>query len=191
MRGMGMNNPFGGYNQGLTSSEDYDLWLRVALHYRFDYVDAPLVKYRTGHASLSQRKRERVRTAQAIIRRFLDEFETDSDYPLTESRRCGSAILSAARAVIESAPDRPERDRARARHHDERAVHRRRHARPREQDREPERVVPSLAENNQKESEPQKPPVEPEEPADVGDISSGADTSETIVREQLENEDKR
>lgn len=41
------------------------------------------------------------------IRRFLDEFSADCDYPLTESRRCGSEILAAARALIESAPDRP------------------------------------------------------------------------------------
>jgi segregation and condensation protein B len=38
------------------------------------------------------------------------------------------------------------------------------------------------------ESEPQRPPEEPQEPADAGDRSDGADTSETIVREQMENE---
>ena len=31
---------------------DYDLWLRIAQRYPFDFVDEPLVKYRTGHASL-------------------------------------------------------------------------------------------------------------------------------------------
>lgn len=63
----------GGFDEGIGLAIDYDLWLRVAWRYRFDYVDAPLVKYRTGHASLSQRKCERVRTAEAIIHRFLDE----------------------------------------------------------------------------------------------------------------------
>jgi glycosyltransferase involved in cell wall biosynthesis len=63
----------GFFDESLSLAIDYELWLRVALHYRFDFVDAPLVKYRTGHASLSQRKRERVQTAQRIIRRFLDE----------------------------------------------------------------------------------------------------------------------
>jgi glycosyltransferase involved in cell wall biosynthesis len=63
----------GGFDEGIGLAIDYDLWLRIALHYRFDYVDAPLVKYRTGHASLSQRKRERVRIAETIIRRFIDK----------------------------------------------------------------------------------------------------------------------
>jgi DNA helicase-2/ATP-dependent DNA helicase PcrA len=39
--------------------------------------------------------------------RFLEEFNTNCDYPLTESRRCGGAILDAARCLIESAPRRP------------------------------------------------------------------------------------
>jgi O-antigen/teichoic acid export membrane protein/GT2 family glycosyltransferase len=63
----------GGFDESIGLAIDYDLWLRVALHYRIDYVDAPLVRYRTGHASLSRQKRERVMTAQEIVRRFLDE----------------------------------------------------------------------------------------------------------------------
>jgi glycosyltransferase involved in cell wall biosynthesis len=53
-------------------SEDYDFWLRVARRYRFDYVDAPLVRYRTGHASLSRRQ-QRLGTVLRIMQRFLDE----------------------------------------------------------------------------------------------------------------------
>jgi O-antigen/teichoic acid export membrane protein/glycosyltransferase involved in cell wall biosynthesis len=63
----------GAFDEGIGLAIDYDLWLRVALHYRVDYVDAPLVRYRTGHASLSRQKCERIRTAQEIVRRFLDE----------------------------------------------------------------------------------------------------------------------
>jgi glycosyltransferase involved in cell wall biosynthesis len=50
---------------------DYDLWLRVATHYRFDYVDEPLVHYRSGHGNLSRRVGERLKTAMLIMRRFL------------------------------------------------------------------------------------------------------------------------
>jgi glycosyltransferase involved in cell wall biosynthesis len=60
------------FDESLELAIDYELWLRVALHYRFDFVEAPLVKYRTGHASLSRRKRERLQTAQRIIHRFLE-----------------------------------------------------------------------------------------------------------------------
>jgi O-antigen/teichoic acid export membrane protein/GT2 family glycosyltransferase len=63
----------GGFDESIGLAIDYDLWLRVALHYRIDYVDAHLVRYRTGHASLSRQKRDRLMTAQAIVRRFLDE----------------------------------------------------------------------------------------------------------------------
>jgi glycosyltransferase involved in cell wall biosynthesis len=50
---------------------DYDLWLRVAAHYRFDYVDEPLVRYRCGHGNLSRRVGERLKTAMLVMRRFL------------------------------------------------------------------------------------------------------------------------
>ncbi|MBA4063457.1 MAG: family 2 glycosyl transferase [Isosphaera sp.] len=48
---------------------DYDLWLRVARHHAFDYVDEPLVRYRTGHGNLSKRLLDRVDTALSIMRR--------------------------------------------------------------------------------------------------------------------------
>lgn len=41
------------------------------------------------------------------IRRFLAEFGTDCDYPLSFSRRCGSRILTAANSLIQSEPGRP------------------------------------------------------------------------------------
>ena len=61
------------FDEGLPLAIDYDLWLRVGLRYRFDYVDAALVKYRTGHASLSRRAEERLVTASRIRQRFLEE----------------------------------------------------------------------------------------------------------------------
>ncbi len=48
---------------------DYDLWLRVAKHHRFDYVDEELVKYRTGHGNLSKKLADRVDTALSIMHR--------------------------------------------------------------------------------------------------------------------------
>ncbi|HJT77666.1 MAG TPA: glycosyltransferase, partial [Gemmataceae bacterium] len=49
------------FDEALPLAIDFDLWLRVARHYRFDYVDEPLVEYRVGHASLSRRQDERLR----------------------------------------------------------------------------------------------------------------------------------
>jgi glycosyltransferase involved in cell wall biosynthesis len=62
------------FDTTLALSIDFDLWLRVALKHEFDFVDAPLVKYRTGHASLSQRTEERLATVNLIVSRFLDKY---------------------------------------------------------------------------------------------------------------------
>jgi glycosyltransferase involved in cell wall biosynthesis len=48
---------------------DYDLWLRVAKHYTFDFVDEQLVQYRTGHGNLSNKLSDRVNTALSIMQR--------------------------------------------------------------------------------------------------------------------------
>ena len=60
----------GTFDVSLPLAIDYDLWLRVAARFEFDYVDEPLVKYRTGHASLSQRTEERLLTVYGIMERF-------------------------------------------------------------------------------------------------------------------------
>jgi glycosyltransferase involved in cell wall biosynthesis len=61
----------GMFDPNLPLAIDYDLWLRVARHYEFDYVDEPLVRYRTGHANLSSRIVERLTAVLAILRRSL------------------------------------------------------------------------------------------------------------------------
>jgi glycosyltransferase involved in cell wall biosynthesis len=63
----------GWFDERLSLAIDYDLWLRVARHHRFDHVDEPLVCYRTGHANLSRRIEERLAAVYRIRRRFLDE----------------------------------------------------------------------------------------------------------------------
>lgn len=50
-------------------SIDYDLWLRVAKHYGFEFVDEALVLYRTGHGNLSKKLSDRVATATSIMTR--------------------------------------------------------------------------------------------------------------------------
>lgn len=57
----------GGFDPGWDLAIDYDLWLRVATHYRFDFVDEELVLYRTGHGNLSSKLADRVATAEAMM----------------------------------------------------------------------------------------------------------------------------
>ena len=53
-------------------SIDYDLWLRVAKQYAFEYVPEPLVLYRTGHGNLSSKLADRVATAFSIMHNARD-----------------------------------------------------------------------------------------------------------------------
>jgi glycosyltransferase involved in cell wall biosynthesis len=62
----------GMFNEQIPLAIDYDLWLRIAVQHRFDYVNEPLVAYRTGHANLSRRAEERLLVALEIMRRFLN-----------------------------------------------------------------------------------------------------------------------
>jgi glycosyltransferase involved in cell wall biosynthesis len=61
----------GMFDAKLPLAIDYDLWLRVARHFEFDYVNEPLVCYRTGHANLSSRIVERVTAVLTILQRSL------------------------------------------------------------------------------------------------------------------------
>jgi glycosyltransferase involved in cell wall biosynthesis len=105
------------FDESIPMSIDYDLWMRAAMRYRFDYVDEPLVKYRTGHANLSQRELERTRIARFIVRRFLDErggrarvdaalvrdalaeLACDMAYAALEKGQKGTSLLEYARSL--------------------------------------------------------------------------------------------
>jgi glycosyltransferase involved in cell wall biosynthesis len=60
----------GVFDESIPLAIDYDLWLRVAARFAFDYFDEPLARYRTGHANLSRRVVERLNIALSIMRRF-------------------------------------------------------------------------------------------------------------------------
>lgn len=62
----------GGFDESIPMAIDYDLWLRIAAKYSFDYIDDPMVYYRTGHANLSRRSLERLRIALQIMNRFVN-----------------------------------------------------------------------------------------------------------------------
>lgn len=60
---------------------DYDLWLRVAKHHGFDFVDEELVRYRTGHGNLSKKQADRVDTALSIMHRARVRHGVADDVP--------------------------------------------------------------------------------------------------------------
>ena len=86
----------GVFDPNLLLAVDYDLWLRLAAHYRFDYVDEPLVRYRTGHTNLSSRRAERIEAIFRILRRTL----TRRDLPQTpDPAAVGEAWGSTCRSM--------------------------------------------------------------------------------------------
>jgi glycosyltransferase involved in cell wall biosynthesis len=60
---------------------DYDLWLRVAKHHGFDFVDEELVLYRTGHGNLSKKLADRVDTAMSIMHRAETRYRIGDEIP--------------------------------------------------------------------------------------------------------------
>jgi len=75
---------------------DYDLWLRVAKHHGFDFVDEELVKYRTGHGNLSKKLADRVDTALSIMRRAQSRYGATDEVP---SERIAEAYASTCRTL--------------------------------------------------------------------------------------------
>jgi glycosyltransferase involved in cell wall biosynthesis len=75
---------------------DYDLWLRIARHYQFDYVDEELVLYRTGHGNLSSKLADRVDTALSIMHRAEHQLGLCADVPRT---RIADAYASTCRTL--------------------------------------------------------------------------------------------
>ena len=76
------------FNETIPLAIDYELWLRVAMKWHFDYVDEPLLLYRTGHANLSRRYQER---RDLVIHKILPHVFYD----------CGGAALLSRREVAE------------------------------------------------------------------------------------------
>ena len=68
----------GCFDETLPMGIDYDLWIRLAARCTFDYVDEPLVKYRTGHANLSKNVLRRYECAHRIMDRALNDPEIRS-----------------------------------------------------------------------------------------------------------------
>ena len=75
---------------------DYDLWLRVAKHYAFDFVDEELVRYRTGHGNLSKKLSDRVDTALSIMHRAQSRYGVAEEVP---AGRIAEAYASTCRTL--------------------------------------------------------------------------------------------
>ncbi len=62
----------GYFDESLSMGFDYDLWLRLSAHYRFDYVPEATVRYRVWSGQLSRNYKKRWQVAIQTTQRFLD-----------------------------------------------------------------------------------------------------------------------
>lgn len=60
-----------GFDNNLTMSIDYDLWLRISVRYHFAYVKEPLANYRIWEGQMSKRAGERFDNFFRLLERFL------------------------------------------------------------------------------------------------------------------------
>lgn len=64
----------GGFDESLRMGIDYDLWLKVSVDHDFQFVAAPLLRYRLWEGQMSHRKGERLETALLLLRRFGERY---------------------------------------------------------------------------------------------------------------------
>ena len=62
---------FGGFDERLTMSIDYDLWLRISTRYEFAWVREPLARYRIWPGQMSHKTGERLDNFFQLLERFL------------------------------------------------------------------------------------------------------------------------
>lgn len=73
----------GGFDESLSMSIDYDLWLRISVDHEFRLVDEPLARYRIWEGQMSHRTGERLDN----FFRLLDRFFTEHPDVVSESDR--------------------------------------------------------------------------------------------------------
>lgn len=62
-----------GFDESLTMSIDYDLWLRISVKHLFAYVKEPLANYRIWEGQMSNKTGERLDNFFKLLERFLAE----------------------------------------------------------------------------------------------------------------------
>ena len=75
----------GGFDEKLHASEDWDMWLRIARQFHFDFVDKPLVAIRV-HAKNMQKDRLRMLSAELMLLNKLTQMQSGNDFLLWKIR---------------------------------------------------------------------------------------------------------
>ena len=77
----------------------------MAKHYTFDFIDEPLVKYRTGHGNLSKRIVDRITTVFSTMRRCLQRrFNNETTPEFVQREAWGSTCRTMGYVLRDTDP---------------------------------------------------------------------------------------
>ncbi len=102
------------FDQSLTSAEDLDMWLRIAVHYPFAAVKEPLTLYRQHPTSMSKNRQRMLQSLRIVIEKTFQSVPLDLLY--LRNRSYASINLGLAWLCID------ERDYKRAIHFRQQAL---------------------------------------------------------------------
>lgn len=70
----------GGFDVQMEACQDYDLWLRLALKYPIQYIDAPLLRYHIHSGTrISTDDEKRIKGIERIVSKYADYFNADDE----------------------------------------------------------------------------------------------------------------
>ena len=85
----------GGFDETLPSCEDWDMWVRLARHCDFDYVDKPLVRIRRHTANMQSDASRMYCGYLKMFNKWISEVRNDSEIVRTWRREYAVPMLVA------------------------------------------------------------------------------------------------
>ena len=69
----------GGFNKDLQSSQDHELWLRIAQKYEISYINEPLVKYYFTDIAITRSIDKKIQGFNYILNEFKNEYNNNPE----------------------------------------------------------------------------------------------------------------
>ncbi len=66
----------GFFDENLPAFQDWDMWIRLARHYQFDYISEPLIRYTVHKNRISNRPFARLQAARVMFEKFSRDLNT-------------------------------------------------------------------------------------------------------------------
>jgi glycosyltransferase involved in cell wall biosynthesis len=82
------------FDENLPALEDWEMSLRLAKHYHFNYINKPLMQYHIQPDSLSRNKSAMIKSYQLIMERYSDDFQRDRRLLAKHYLRLGNFLYS-------------------------------------------------------------------------------------------------